>query len=36
MSDLNKFIAELATNPKLQQDYSAAPAETLKKLWSAK
>ncbi|WNO59551.1 hypothetical protein [Rheinheimera sp. MMS21-TC3] len=29
MSDLNKFIAELATNPKLQQDYATSPAQTL-------
>ncbi|MEH8022170.1 MULTISPECIES: hypothetical protein [Rheinheimera] len=30
MSDLSKFIAELATNPKLLQEYSASPANTLK------
>ncbi len=29
MSDLSKFIEELATNPKLQQDYAASPAQAL-------
>lgn len=30
MSDLNKFIEELATNPTLQQEYLASPAAALK------
>ena len=29
MSGLSKFIEELATNPKLQQEYATAPAQAL-------